>query len=1018
MNRSGIIALSCLGWLIWLTSSSSYAQTVWQEDFESVGPVFTFDAPAAINGLPEWAYEKTHMGRLRFNADPAFILEGSHSATLDSSQDDELSVNRLTATIDLSAYQNVTRLALSFELIDHNEDSQPQDLLLMRGSAADEWIEVMSLSHAAPDGQPTTVGGIDLIPLLAANGQVLSDTFQLRFSQEDNFPAYDLVTGDGLTIDQIQLRAIPANSAALLEIRPLGIGYQPVQVALQNAGTAPLTSAVIDWKVDDVAQPPLNWSGDLAPGESVTLTVGSYFFQQGAEYTLDVAASLPNGVPDEVPNNDRITLTAQPAYAGSYVIDSGGGGDWDSFAAAAVDLAAHGVGGAVTIQVASGSGPYNEQVVFGPIPNTHAERPVVIDGQGEVIQATPSESAPHIIRLDGVQHLTLENLTVRCGETRHAFAIHLTNAAHHNTIRDCFIDLTGIRYLALEGNIGGIVSSGSATSSTVPGDNASYCLIENNLIQGGPQGELFFQGVAGISLRGLDDQTGCVENVVRGNTITNPGFAGVRIVEGVRCAVEGNSITRPNSFGYFYGILLEGSAEGTMVKANRISRIESNSANPVRGIQIDSTATSEAPCVISNNLIHDLRASGDTFGIRILASDHLLVLHNTIALEKLSEEGGQVFGIHQAGEANGIEIASNLISVSGTNQAAYCLGFLTNTSEIVSDGNVLHAPQDGNPNFIGIWGSETAASLAQWQTIQGGAFDAASLAVHPQLNADFIPTNLEIDRLGYPSTPTDLGGIVPTDFHGRVRRMPADPGAFAFPVSPHLLFNLDGAPVASGAALTLGLNPTGATRSLTFQVENIGLESLEDVTAVWAGAGASQYAIVESLNPSLAADATDTFTIEFQASSVGEAIATLELQSATAENLPVSFHFSGTALSDLLDSDGDGMNDWQEVQNEALGFDWQLAQADLVAAYFDTARLNGLYRESEVQSLLVTASATHFDPQSGELVLRLEMKRTREMLPPEPMVMDVSNVLWNPGGTLDITLMPGDDVGLMTVEGQ
>jgi Pregnancy-associated plasma protein-A/Secretion system C-terminal sorting domain len=75
------------------------------------------------------------------------------------------------------------------------------------------------------------------------------------------------------------------------------------QVLIQNDGDAPLTSVVIDSKVDGVVTNTFNWTGTLAPGENTYVTLG-FVNSSGGAHVLTVKTRDPNGVADGRPNND------------------------------------------------------------------------------------------------------------------------------------------------------------------------------------------------------------------------------------------------------------------------------------------------------------------------------------------------------------------------------------------------------------------------------------------------------------------------------------------------------------------------------------------------------------------------------------------------------------------------------------------------------------------------------------------------------------------------------------------
>lgn len=102
-----------------------------------------------------------------------------------------------------------------------------------------------------------------------------------------------------------------------------------------------------------------------------------------------------------------------------------------------------------------------------------------------------------------------------------------------------------------------------------------------------------------------------------------------------------------------------------------------------------------------------------------------------------------------------------------------------------------------------------------------------------------------------------------------------------------------------------------------------------------------------------------------------------------ASNDPVQnlldISLTGTGFALGLDTDGDGMDDWPEVQLAALGFAWQSSQPALVQAYFDAANLNGLYDTSQIQALNVGTPLLSRDPATGRFKLTLALKKSANL---------------------------------------
>lgn len=193
----------------------------WVEGFEEYSGLTAYTANASyIDGLPEWNYEKTEVGRARFNAGPDFCYTGNFAATLDASPAGPVSVNYLIATLNLSDYASSTDLELSFTYMQHGEEEQTNDRVWIRGSNTDLWLEAYDLyaNQAAP-GIWKSVLQIDIDDILSSNGQTPGATFQLRFGQEDDYPALSPTGSDGITFDDITVQEI-AGSAYVINSFP------------------------------------------------------------------------------------------------------------------------------------------------------------------------------------------------------------------------------------------------------------------------------------------------------------------------------------------------------------------------------------------------------------------------------------------------------------------------------------------------------------------------------------------------------------------------------------------------------------------------------------------------------------------------------------------------------------------------------------------------------------------------------------------------------------------------------
>lgn len=179
----------------------------WQEGFEQAGPAKTLtETTQFIDGINRWRYDKTATGRLRFQAGAGFYHSGSNAATLDSYEDLTYAENYITATLNLDHVADST-LLLDFYYMMHGDEVDVNDRVWVRGSESDPWVEIYDLHNGSPTvGVWQEITGLDIKATLDGASQVITETFQVRFGQEDNYGATSLTSLDGITIDDIRIR--------------------------------------------------------------------------------------------------------------------------------------------------------------------------------------------------------------------------------------------------------------------------------------------------------------------------------------------------------------------------------------------------------------------------------------------------------------------------------------------------------------------------------------------------------------------------------------------------------------------------------------------------------------------------------------------------------------------------------------------------------------------------------------------------------------------------------------------
>src|SRR5688500_17569979 len=97
--------------------------------------------------------------------------------------------------------------------------------------------------------------------------------------------------------------------------------------------------------------------------------------------------------------------------SGVYSINSAqgtGGTNYQTFTAFAQAITSQGVSGAVTVNVVSGSGPYNEQVVIGKITGVSATKKVTINGNNNLLTFQSNNwNSPATLCFNGSDYVVL-----------------------------------------------------------------------------------------------------------------------------------------------------------------------------------------------------------------------------------------------------------------------------------------------------------------------------------------------------------------------------------------------------------------------------------------------------------------------------------------------------------------------------------------------------------------------------------------------------------------------------------
>jgi len=81
-------------------------------------------------------------------------------------------------------------------------------------------------------------------------------------------------------------------------------GTQSVKVEIKNFGQATLTSATINWEVDNVSQTAFSWTGNLPKDSTEIVTLGNFNFATANNYDIVAYTTNPNSLTDQQNLND------------------------------------------------------------------------------------------------------------------------------------------------------------------------------------------------------------------------------------------------------------------------------------------------------------------------------------------------------------------------------------------------------------------------------------------------------------------------------------------------------------------------------------------------------------------------------------------------------------------------------------------------------------------------------------------------------------------------------------------
>lgn len=267
---------------------------------------------------------------------------------------------------------------------------------------------------------------------------------------------------------------------------PLTTGIStPIVVELENHGTSNLTNVIVNWTVNGVTQSPFPWTGTLASGQTINITLGTFTFTPGTTYNLTATTTSPNGGIDCNNYNNNVTITELGTkLCGIYTI-GGVSPDFLNFTEAAVALNSGGIACSVVFKVRNGT--YNEHIILNQIQGASDTATITFESEaGDSTLAILSydlgdPTNDYTLILNGTDYIRFNKLSIlRGGGSGNVFInnnckdIRFTNNKMNNVSCNGLDTLLILRKNNLASNFINIDYSGIGNSKDIRINNNKY----------------------------------------------------------------------------------------------------------------------------------------------------------------------------------------------------------------------------------------------------------------------------------------------------------------------------------------------------------------------------------------------------------------------------------------------------------------------------------------------------------------------------------------------------------------
>ena len=361
---------------------------------------------------------------------------------------------------------------------------------------------------------------------------------------------------------------------------------------------------------------------------------------------------------------DIAEIKVASGKSGTYTV--GANADYATIQNAIDDFGTLGMEGPVVLKIKAGE--YNEKVRIPYIKGMGATNTLTIEsesGERDVkIYHNQYTTAGYsddqhkkdygVITLYEASYVTLKNLEVTTTDLNYKAVVMVKDGSRHNTVDNCYLH-TDI-YASTSGDGPALVNH---TIIDEENCNNDYLTVKNCLLEGGKYG-VYMGGTSNVS---LPKEVG---GVVEGNTFKNNGRFMMYSYDELGVKIRNNTFIIDNadvkmSNGVIDINVRDEHAEATEITGNIFNLSSANTLAAIYVRQME--ATTEAPCIIANNVLNIASPNASTGALKFSGGKvkNTNIAHNTIRMT--GTNGGAAFWAASAlGEGYGnINVVNNII---------------------------------------------------------------------------------------------------------------------------------------------------------------------------------------------------------------------------------------------------------------------------------------------------------------------------------------------------------------------